>query len=94
MPGRAGPRDSYANFTPLMGDPAGRWVAVTKSDTNDLPFVPKAVYVGTNGDVRIIDNWDNDTVIPSVPAGSILPGRWKRILSTGTTASGFVLIGD
>ena len=94
MPGRQGPKDSFGNFQPLLGDPAGRWIAVSASDSSDLPFVSKALYVGNTGNVTVQDMYDNTTTIPNVPAGSILPGRFKRLMNTNTSASGFVLITD
>lgn len=92
MPGRAGPKDSFQNYTTLLGDPAGRWVAVNASDAADLPFVPRAVYVGSAGNLSVVDLFDNTTLIQNVPAGSVLPGRWKQIRATGTTASALVII--
>jgi hypothetical protein len=61
-------------------------VAVTKSDTVDLPFVSRALQIGTGGDIKMtfadgsIDTWYN------VPAG-ICPVQVRRVWSTGTSAS-------
>ncbi|MEI7443274.1 MAG: hypothetical protein WCK28_00150 [Burkholderiales bacterium] len=91
VPGRKVP-DKFDNYTPLLGDPGLRWQAVTKDDNADLPFIPRAVYVGNAGDMTVVDYFDRTTLIPNVPGGSVLPGRFKKILASGTTASGFVLI--
>jgi len=63
-------------------------VAITKSDSTALDIV--ALYVGTAGDVAV-RTWRGSTItFTSVPAGSILPVRCDRVMSTNTTASGFV----
>lgn len=74
---------------------AGILVNVTKADA-DLAKIPTAgVYVGTAGDVTVLDMQDQSaapvyTLFKSVPAGTILPVKVRQIRSTGTTASDFV----
>lgn len=71
--------------------PATRLRAVTPSDTLDLDFIPKALYIGTGGNISIIALEDSVAVtISNVAAGSILPIRAKFVRATGTTASGIV----
>ena len=69
------------------------------SDTVDLPLVPRAVYVGVSGDivVQMVSPLNSNTPKVSITftaaaAGSILPIRPSRILSTGTTATGLVAL--
>lgn len=63
-------------------------VAVTKSDSTVVDIT--ALYVGATGDVTVI-TWRGTTVtFPTVPAGTILPIRCTKVMSTNTTASSFV----
>jgi hypothetical protein len=61
-------------------------VAVTKSDTADMPHVSRALQVGTGGDIKMTfadgttDTWYN------VAAG-IVPVQVRRVWNTGTSAS-------
>jgi hypothetical protein len=67
--------------------PSG-FAAVTKSDSTFVDFM--GIYVGGTGDVAVEDGAGNSTTFPSVPAGLIIPGRIRRVLSTGTTATNIV----
>ena len=71
--------------------PATRLRAVTPSDSVDLDYIPKALYVGTGGNVSIIALEDSAAVtLTNVAAGTIIPIRAKFVRATGTTASGIV----
>ena len=68
--------------------PAIQAFAVTKSDTVLFARPTKALYVGGAGDVAVLLADDTASVIFSaVPAGTILPVRVTKVLSTGTTAT-------
>lgn len=61
---------------------------VTPSDTVDLAFVSRALYVGGAGNITVIMAGDGSTVLFSaVPAGLVLPIRVNRVKATGTTAT-------
>ena len=63
--------------------------AVTKSDTTPLDF--NAIYVGGAGDVAISSSSDATAVtFVGVTAGSFLPVKGKRVMSTNTTATDIV----
>lgn len=68
---------------------AERHYSITPSDSADLSPIPRALYFGTAGDVAIRDEKGTD-ITYTVTAGSILPFRPTRVLSTGTTATGIV----
>lgn len=71
-------------------DPATQFFAITKSDSTDLTGV-RAIYVGGAGDVAVMGEYDTvATTLTAVPAGTIIPGRLKRVMSTNTTATGIV----
>lgn len=63
-------------------------IAITPSDSVDLPTGVRGIYVGVAGNVAI--QAVNDTLpqtFVGVAAGSILPVRAQRVFSTGTTAT-------
>ena len=68
--------------------------AVTPSDTIDLPFgTCRALWVGGAGDVALIADRDSVAVtIKAVDAGTILPVRTRRVMSTNTTATSIVAL--
>lgn len=71
--------------------PAETLFTITPSDTVDVAFVTTGIYVGTAGDLAVIDRRTQSIVIfRSVPAGSILPIRVDRVRATGTTAGNLV----
>jgi hypothetical protein len=63
-------------------------VAITKSDTDFVDLV--GFYVGVTGDVTVQTTAGTSINFKAVPAGGIVPGRYIRIMSTGTTATDIV----
>jgi len=66
-------------------------IAVTPHDTNELPFVCRAIYVGGAGNVSVKMG---ETIVTFVapPVGSILPVRTSLIRATLTTATNLVAL--
>lgn len=66
--------------------------AITPSDSANFTYLVRAIYVGTTGDVVVVNAQDDSTAVKftSVPAGTILPVKTKRVNSTNTTASNLV----
>jgi hypothetical protein len=70
--------------------PSKHFVNVTPSDTVDLARLPKGLYISGAGNV-VCQNIDGTSAtFTAVPAGTVLPIRAKRVLATGTTATGIV----
>jgi len=71
--------------------PANSAFAITPSDTEDLPSLPRSIYVGSGGNITV-DMWIEGTSIEfvGVPTGATLSIRPRRIYDTGTTASSIV----
>ena len=63
---------------------------ITPSDTVDFDFVARAIYVGSTGDVALV-NMDN-TVVTWVgcPTGFVIPCAARRINLANTSASSLV----
>lgn len=61
--------------------------AISPNDSTDLQEVTRGIYVGIAGNVAVMLL---DGTVPSpfiaVPAGTVLPVRVKRVMSTNTTA--------
>lgn len=68
----------------------GGAVAITPSDATNLGG--KAIYVGGTGDVAVVTEGGNVTTFSAVPVGAVLPIRFTRVNSTGTTATNLVAL--
>lgn len=88
--------DPFATIFSTVSDPGERVGEVVPSNTTDLAETPKALYVGSGGDIAMIG--DNEapgtaaTVWRNVPAGAIVPFRPRRVVATGTTAADILAI--
>lgn len=65
------------------------FVAITPHDTDEVgPF--RGIYVGSAGDLVVINGAGTAVTFKSVPVGTIIPVFCRIIKSTGTTASQLV----
>lgn len=69
-----------------LDNPPRNAVSVTKSDTNDLAYTSRGVYIGTTGNLAVIMDGGQSVVFKNLAAGMMHPMRVTRVLSTGTTA--------
>lgn len=91
------------------GAPARRFLAVTPSDTKDLPNAAgdnasayaKGLYIGTGGNVAVVAAGDQSNTLQgtavtwkNLPSGSYLLGQVRRVMSTNTTATDIVALYD
>lgn len=85
--------DAFQNVDGLTAQ-ARRLAAVTPADGSDLAGgIAKALYVGAAGNVALQAAEDSSAVtLVGVAAGTILPIRVKRVMSTNTTASSIVAL--
>ncbi len=84
------PQDRFPS-TDSVTSPARECFAVVPSDTEELPQIPKALYVGTGGDLVLNGaSGGPDVVFRNVPNGMILDLRPSFVRSTGTTAADIV----
>jgi len=51
----------------------------------------RGLWVGTAGNIRVVDLDGNEELIPGVPTG-LLPGYFKQVKATNTTASGLLAV--
>lgn len=80
------PADKFASHPEGTLSPYTRAVVLTKSDSNETPFLTRALYVGGTGDLTVTMANDVDCVISAVPVGTLLPLRIKK-LKNATTAT-------
>jgi len=62
-----------------------QWEANTPSDTAYVDYY--GLYVGVTGDVTVQSVTGTSVLFKAVPAGAIIPGRFIRVMVTGTTAT-------
>lgn len=71
--------------------PANKQLAVTPSDSVDLPGVTRGIYVGTGGTVVVVPvDGDATVTYTNVANGQVLPIQITRVNATSTTASGII----
>ena len=83
--------DTFAAYAAGLESPASHAFETVPNDTTDIPFAGRAINVAVTGNVRVTTVAD-DIVTLHVVAGVAFPIRAKRIWSTGTTASGIVVL--
>jgi hypothetical protein len=85
------PTDPYSTYAAGPAGPAEHVFNITPSDIADLPFVTTGIYIGVGGSLAVIDR--NSGVVANfsgLSAGTILPIRVARVMSTGTSAASLV----
>jgi hypothetical protein len=85
--------DPFSGSVDAVSAPATRGVAVTPHDANALADIPKALFIGTAGD--LVARGLNDAVdltFKNLAAGSVLPFRARFVRATGTTAANIVAL--
>lgn len=71
--------------------PGTKLFAITKHDTNELAYVTRGIWVGGAGNIAILAVDDSDAVtLVGVAAGTLIPIRAKKVMSTNTTATSIV----
>jgi hypothetical protein len=70
--------------------PASKAFAITPNDSTDLTTTARAIYVGTTGNLAVTLSGDSSSVTFTNVAAGYHPLRAKRVLATGTTASGLI----
>lgn len=77
----------FANRSLSLSGPATDIVPVTPDDATDLPEVAVALYVETAGTIAFT-SVSGGTRTVSVGSNSILPVGVRRVMASGTNASG------
>lgn len=85
------PHDTYKDKVLSASDPVRSVVSVTPDDNTDLIRIPRALYIGGDGDIALILADDLQAVTFKNVTG-FLPLMPKRILATGTTATSILAL--
>ena len=86
--------DEFDDFGDAPHHPSRDCFAVVPHNVNELTVVPKALYIGTGGDVTVRALKSSaDVVFANVQSGAILPVRVIAVRALGTTASDIVGLG-
>lgn len=75
-------------------NPARRIATVTPSDSTEFTFAVSGIYVGTTGHVAVTTASGDTETFLNFPSGQILPVQALKVLSTGTTATNMVAMGQ
>jgi hypothetical protein len=73
-----------------VGQPAIAGFNIGPNDVSYLPFIPRAVYVGGQGNLAVMMFDGSIIMLAGVVAGTLLPIRVLKVFATGTTASNLV----
>lgn len=84
--------DKFEGMKNTLEMSSNHFYTITPDDSNDQPFITRAIYIGGSGDLSVIDEVGNTTTFVGVVQGTILPIRTARVRTTGTTASGLVAL--
>ncbi len=78
--------DDFKDVSPMLDSPAENAVAVTPSDSVELVFVTRALWVGVLGNVSVEMKGSGSAVVHKGVQGR-LDVRCTRVYDTGTTAT-------
>jgi hypothetical protein len=73
--------------SPVDAEASRDGVDVTPSDDNELPFLPRWLWIGAGGDLAVVMVSGSELTLPNVPPGTQLRIRVSKVKETGTTAS-------
>lgn len=83
--------DPYSGFSGSITAPASSAYVITPSDVSAIDPLPRAIRVGTGGDIIIRAMGSSvDVTLKNVADGETIPIRCQYIRATGTTATDIV----
>jgi hypothetical protein len=83
--------DPFKNTADSLIAPSTRCFAITPDDSEELREAPKALYIGTGGDLVVRPlGGDEDIVFRNTISGCILDVRVRAVRASGTSAQDIV----
>lgn len=80
--------DQFSETVNSISAPASASVPIQPSDTDALGAIPRAIFVGSGGDITMRGkNDDGDRLWRNVPSGALIPFRAALVRASGTTAA-------
>ena len=82
--------DDFASYETGLSAPASAAETITPSDTLELEFTTRALFVGQDGDVVVTMKSGDNVTLRNLQGGVVYPLRVTHVLATGTTATDLV----
>ncbi|MDH5185241.1 MAG: hypothetical protein OEX12_15275 [Gammaproteobacteria bacterium] len=82
--------EPYENTPGTLRDPATEGFDIVPNDGADLAKVPRSVYVGVGGDIKVDTLRGTTLTFKNVISGSCLPVRVRKVYATGTAATDMI----
>lgn len=80
--------DTFSDHVTDISAPPSNALQVNPSDTADLAYVTRAIYVGIQGDLRVLTHNGQDVIYKDVIGTKVI--RAKKVFATGTTAGALI----
>ena len=84
--------DTFKSHTQNLTSPPPSAVEISISDSVDLAYATRAIYVGGAGNLKVRMLGGTDVTFMNVQAGAQYAMRCDRVFATGTTATGIVAL--
>ena len=84
--------DNFTSYSSGLDSPAMNAAAITLSDSVNLAFASRGVYVGVGGNISVLMAGGSTVTFLGVFGGTILPIRINRVNLTNTTASNLIAL--
>lgn len=84
--------DTFKSHTQNLTAPPASAAEIILSDSTDLPFVTRAIYIGGAGNLRVRMLDGAVVTFGNVQAGSQYALRVDRVYATGSSATGIVAL--
>lgn len=84
--------DPFISYNQNLNAPIRSGASITPDDASDLPVLPRAIYIGSGGDIAVTLADGDSVTLTGVPTGALLPLRTQRVRQTGTSATGLVAL--
>lgn len=83
--------DKFEKFYDTLESPLANGYLAVPNNSQDLPFVSRAIHANTTGTISVVFKNSTTAVILNVLSGYTYPYRINRINATGTTAQVVVM---
>jgi hypothetical protein len=85
--------DNFSSYADTVTAPSTKAAAVFPHDANPLADIPKALFIGTGGNLVLRGSGGGaDVTFKNLPSGSTLAFRAEFVRAAGTTAADIVAL--